>query len=176
MKLKNLVLVAVMCALAVVFTLTIRIPAFTFLTYDPKDVVIVMVGFMLGPWWALAASFITALTELCLIGDTGLIGFFMNFIASAAYAFTAGLIYVKLHTRKGAIAALISGTLVMTVVMILWNYLVTPFYMGLPRSEVAKLLIPVFLPFNVIKGIVNSIITILLYKPLVGALRKGNIL
>ena len=176
MKLKNLVFVAVMCALAVVFTLVCRIPVFTFLTYDPKDVVIVMIGFMLGPLWALVSAFVTALVELLIIGDTGLIGFFMNFIGSAAYSVTAGIVYKKMHTRKGAFVSLVLGTLVMTVFMILWNYLVTPFYMGVERSEVVKLLVPVFLPFNVFKGIANSIITMLIYKPLVRALRKGNVL
>ena len=176
MKLKNIVLVAVMCALAIVFSITVRIPAFGFLTYDPKDVVLVIVGFMLGPLWALAAAFITALTELCLIGDTGIIGFFMNFIAAAAYSFTAGMVYKKIHTRKGAVLSLVLGTISMTVFMLLWNYIVTPFYMGMPRGEVAKLLIPVFLPFNMVKGALNSLVTMLLYKPLVKALRKGNIL
>ena len=165
-----------MCALAVVFTLVCRIPVFTFLTYDPKDVVIVMIGFMLGPLWALVSAFVTALVELLIIGDTGLIGFFMNFIGSAAYSVTAGIVYKKMHTRKGAFVSLVLGTLVMTVFMILWNYLVTPFYMGVERSEVVKLLVPVFLPFNVFKGIANSIITMLIYKPLVRALRKGNVL
>ena len=58
--------------------------------------------------------------------------------------------------------------------MMLWNYLVTPIYMGYPREAVAKLLLPVFLPFNLLKSVLNAAITFLLYKPVVTALRKSG--
>lgn len=53
--------------------------------------------------------------------------------------------------------------------------MVTPLYMGYPREAVVKLLLPAFLPFNLLKGGLNaSIITFLLYKPIVTALRKSG--
>ena len=58
--------------------------------------------------------------------------------------------------------------------MLLWNYYVTPLYMGYPREAVAKLLIPAFLPFNLLKGGLNMTITFFLYKPLVTTLRKAG--
>ncbi|MDL2214544.1 ECF transporter S component, partial [Clostridia bacterium OttesenSCG-928-O13] len=64
--------------------------------------------------------------------------------------------------------------LAMTGVMLLWNYFITPLYMGFPRDAVAAMLLPVFLPFNLIKGGLNAAITMLLYKPLVMALRKAG--
>jgi len=66
--------------------------------------------------------------------------------------------------------------LVMTVGMILWNYIVTPIYMKESREFVASLLVPVFLPFNMGKGIANSLIVLLIYKPIVRALRKTNLI
>ena len=59
-------------------------------------------------------------------------------------------------------------------VMLLWNYLVTPLYMGYPREAVVELLLPAFLPFNLLKGGLNASITFLLYKPIVTALRKSG--
>jgi len=58
--------------------------------------------------------------------------------------------------------------------MMVWNYLVTPLYMGYPREAVVELLIPAFLPFNLLKSGLNAGITFLLYKPVITALRKGG--
>ena len=64
----------------------------------------------------------------------------------------------------------------MTSVMLIWNYLITPFYMGYPREAVAELLLPAFLPFNLIKSGLNAAFTFLLYKPVITALRKSGYL
>ena len=59
--------------------------------------------------------------------------------------------------------------------MLLWNYLLTPIYMGYPREAVAAMLPTTFLPFNLIKGGLNAAITMLLYKPVVTTLRKAGL-
>ncbi len=64
----------------------------------------------------------------------------------------------------------------MTVCMLLWNYIITPFYMGVDRAVVAGMLIPTFLPFNLIKAGINLALSLLLYKPIVSALRLANLL
>ena len=48
--------------------------------------------------------------------------------------------------------------------------------MGYPREAVAELLLPVFLPFNLVKGGLNTAITLLLYKPVVTALRRAKLI
>ena len=83
-------------------------------------------------------------------------------------------IYKKKRTIMGAVVGLLAGCLLMVVVMLLWNYLITPIYMGYPREAVAELLLPAFLPFNLLKGGLNATITILLYKPVVTALRRAG--
>jgi hypothetical protein len=60
--------------------------------------------------------------------------------------------------------------------MLLWNYFIAPIYMRLPREEVANLLIPAFLPFNLLKGGLNAAITMLLYKPIKRALCKSHLM
>ena len=61
--------------------------------------------------------------------------------------------------------------------MLLWNYLITPLYMAnTSRQDVANMLVPVFLPFNVLKAGLNTAITLFLYKPLVTALRKARLI
>ena len=76
---------------------------------------------------------------------------------------------------KGAITGLIAGVLSATAIMILWNWLITPLYMHVPREMVVKMLIPTFLPFNLIKGGINATLAMLLYKPVVNALRRAKL-
>ena len=47
--------------------------------------------------------------------------------------------------------------------------------MGYPREAVAELLLPAFLPFNLLKGGLNTAVTLLFYKPVVTALRKAKL-
>ena len=64
----------------------------------------------------------------------------------------------------------------LVVVMLLWNYLITPLYMtGFSRADVAALLPTLFLPFNLAKGGMNMAATLLLYPPVVGALRRSGV-
>lgn len=76
---------------------------------------------------------------------------------------------------KGAVIGLLSGMAMMVGVMLLWNYYITPIYMGYPREAVKELLLPAFLPFNLIKGSINVVITFLLYRPIVVALHRANL-
>ena len=55
-----------------------------------------------------------------------------------------------IRDRKQAVVALVLGCLVMTVSMMVWNYFVTPIFMGMPRAAVAPMIFPIILPFNLI--------------------------
>ena len=117
-----------------------------------------------------------AVVEMFTVSDTGPIGCIMNVLATCAFCCTAAFVYKKFHTRKGAVIGLALGTVCLTVVMLLWNYLITPIYMGMDREEiVVPMLIPVFLPFNLVKGGLNMALILLLYKPVVTALRKARL-
>lgn len=172
---KELTTLAMLTAIAYVLVCTIRIPVVLFLKYEPKDVVITIGGFLLGPGAAMISSVVVSLIEMVTISDTGPIGAIMNFLSTCSFACLASLVYRRKHTQKGAITGLVVGSLTMTAIMLLWNYLVTPLYMGLPREEIAGLLVPAFLPFNLLKAGLNSAITLLLYKPLVTGLRKAGL-
>lgn len=173
---KKMVVLAVMAALAYIVMVVIKVPVVLFLKYEPKDVIITISGFMFGPLASLVTSAVVSLIEMVTVSDTGPIGALMNFIGTSAFACTAAIIYKKFHTIKGAFAGLCISTLFMTLVMLAWNYLITPLYMGMPRAAVAEMLLPYFLPFNLLKGSLNSALTMLIYKPLSNAMRKAHIL
>ncbi len=175
-KMKKLTTLAMLSAIAYVVMAVGRIPVVLFLKYDPKDVIITIGGFIFGPLSAFAISLLVSLIEMFTVSDTGFIGFVMNVISTCSFACTAAYIYERKRTLKGAIIGLISGVLLMTGVMLLWNYLITPIYLGYPREAVAKMLIPAFLPFNLLKGGLNAALTMLLYKPLVNSLRRSNLI
>ena len=173
---KELTMLAMISAIAYVLVTTIRIPVVLFLKYEPKDVIITIGGFLMGPCAVLITSGVVSLIEMFSISDTGIIGCIMNFLSTCSFACVAALVYKKNHTIKGAITGLICGTAFMVAAMMLWNYMITPLYMtGTSRSDIAGMLVPVFLPFNLIKAGLNSSITLLLYKPLVNGLRKAGL-
>ena len=174
---RELTTLAMLTAIAYALVCTVRIPIVLFLKYEPKDVVITIGGFLMGPMAVLISSSVVALIEMFTISDTGLIGCIMNFLSTCAFAIPAALIYKHRHTIAGAITGLVTGTVVMVITMLLWNYLITPLYMtGTSRSDVAGMLVPVFLPFNLLKAGLNSSFILLLYKPLVVSLRKAGLL
>ncbi len=146
-----------------------------FLSFDLKDVIIVIAGFIFGPLAAVLITVVVSLVEMVTISTTGLIGFVMNVIQSCAFACTASAFYQKNRNMKSAVTGLVAGVLTMTAVMILWNWLITPLYMGVPREMVVKMLIPTFLPFNLVKGGINATLALLLYKPIVNTLRRAKL-
>ncbi|MBR2404981.1 MAG: ECF transporter S component, partial [Clostridia bacterium] len=74
-----------------------------------------------------------------------------------------------------AVGGLVVATLVLTALMLLWNYYITPIYMEIPRSVVVSMLPTVFLPFNLVKGFINSGLILLVYRPVVDTLRRTGL-
>ena len=174
---KKLAVLAMLTALAyVVMWMSKILPSVNdFLDFDFKHVVICIGGFIYGPVSAGLITVVVCFIEMITISGTGPWGCLMNIIGTASFCCTACYVYKKNHTMKGAVIGLSLGVIVMTALMLLWNYLVTPIYQGMPRSAIADMLVPVFLPFNLVKGGMNMAATLLLYKPVVGALRHARL-
>ncbi len=172
---KKTVLIGMLAAIAYIMVFLFRIPVVMFLKYEPKDVIITIGGFLLGPMAAFLTSLVVSLVEMLTISETGPIGALMNLLSTCSFACTAAILYKRRHTLGGAILGLSVGSVVMIIIMLLWNWLITPLYMGQPREAVEALLIPAFLPFNALKAGLNSALTLLLYKPLVSALRRTGL-
>ena len=177
MSTKKITTVGLLCAMAIVANLLVHfplVPAAGFLSYDPKDIVIVIGGFIYGPMTSFIMSAITSFLEMMYRGDT-LIDVLMNVISTCAFVCPAAYFYKKNHTKKGALVGLGTGIILTTLCMLLWNYIITPIYYGMPREDVIAILLPGILPFNLIKSGLNSGITLFLYKPIVTILRSTNL-
>ena len=141
------------------------IPAAPFLEYEPGDIPALIATFLYGPSAGLIVtvliSFIQALT---VSATSGIIGAIMHVIATGTMVIVAGIIYKKYHTLKGGIAALIVGSISMTLIMIPLNLFFTTIFLGVPISTVKDMIIPIIIPFNLIKSFINSVLTLILYK------------
>lgn len=173
---KQLTTLAVFAAVAFVSMLVIKIPIVQWLKYEPKDIILVIASFIFGPAAGFLAIVAVSVVEMLVISDTGLIGLAMNILASSTFCVTSSFIYSRRRTLSGAVIGLAAGSILTIAAMLLWNWLITPLYMGVPRDVVAGMLLPVFLPFNAIKAAINAAATLLLYNPIVTALRKAHLI
>lgn len=172
---KRLVGMAMFAALAYGVTFVFRIPV-EFLTFDAKDAVLTIASFIYGPVSAIIMSLIPALIEFITISSTGFWGFLMNFASSACFSFTASVIYKYKRSFNGAIIGLYASVLATTALMMVLNILVTPIYMKVPREVVLNLLPTLLLPFNFAKALMNSAITMLIYKPVSIAMKRAKLI
>ena len=175
----TIVLAALFSALAYLTVFIFRvpiIPAVGFLKYEAKDAVLALEALILGPIPAACSSFVISLIEMVTVSTTGPIGAVMNFLSSMAFVLPVGIIYSKKRTLSAAVIGLACAVVSETVIMLLWNYLISPIYMGISREAIVELLLPGFLPFNAIKSLINAALTFILYKPLITVLRKAGLL
>lgn len=182
---QKIVGISVFSALAFVVALVCNVipPVAGFLSLDAKDAVISIAAFIYGPISGVIIAFIAALIEFLTFSTTAWYGFLMNFASSAVFSLSAAAIYKLRRTQSGALAGLLCAVVTTTAVMLLLNNFVTPIYLrdfvGMPESAatqtVIELLPTVLLPFNFAKALLNTGITIFLYKPIISALRRTGL-
>lgn len=186
-KTRSTVIVAMMSAVAlVVYYLDFPVPLMPgFIKLDFSNVFSLIAGFSLGPAAGVVVSLIKNILHLIIkgFGTTMGIGDIFDFVTSAAFAFTAAMIYKKNRTFKGAIKGCILGTIVFTLISLPLNYFITyPIYakafggmkaiMGayqaiMPGVKNLFAALCIFnVPFTLLKGVICALITVFIYKPL----------
>lgn len=167
-KTKTITQLAVLAAMSVLLVYLVHFPIFPaapFLEYDPADIPILIGAFMFGPIGGLVLTAIVSILQgLTISSASGIIGIMMHFFATGSFVLVAGNIYKRVHSRKGAIVGLVFGAFAMTITMIIWNLIFTPLFMGTPIEAVKAMIIPVIIPFNLIKTGTNALVTFIVYK------------
>lgn len=147
-----------------------------FLTFDIKDTIVCLSAMIFGPAAGVSIALLVALIEMITVSGTGIWGFIMNFSSTAVFSAVASCVYMYLpkfkKTIKGAIMGLLLAVLTSTMTMMLLNIFVTSIYLGVEREAVFKMLVPVLLPFNFSKSLLNAACVMLLYKPIKEVLKK----
>lgn len=165
---KKMTTMAMLAALSLIFMLIIRfpiIPAAPYLEYEPADVPILIGGFVYGPVAGIIIAGVAALIQaLTVSAASGWVGFIMHIIATGTLV-TVSATYYKCHkTHVGAIIGLALGCLAMTAIMIPTNLVISVNFWGMTLEAVKAIIIPILIPFNLIKSGVNSVIVLLIYK------------
>jgi riboflavin transporter FmnP len=178
--------VAILSALAAVimfFDFAIPFLGPVFLKLDFSDIPALVGAFALGPIAGVMIEFLKIVLNLLLEGsDTIGIGELANFLIGAAFVLPASLIYFHRKTKNMALLGLTAGIVCMTLTGVLLNlFLLLPAYAGVMNMTMDELIrsfsvaIPYItdlttgillgiIPFNLFKGIVISVVVMLLYK------------
>ncbi len=174
---RKLVSMALLCALAYAAVVLSRMlpPITLWLKYDPKDCILAIGGMLYDPLSAVLMSVVVSFVEYFTVSDTGLIGMLMNILSSLLFILPAAFLYRRRRTLSAAVIGLIIGVVLATGGMLLWNWLISPLYTGWEREAIEELLLPAFLPFNLLKTSLNAVLTVLLYKHVVSALRAAHL-
>lgn len=147
-----------------------------FLSIDAKDAVIAIASFIYGPLTAPIISLIVSFIEFISISTTGFWGLIMNFIGSSVFSLTASLIYKYRKSFNGALIGFSIAVVLTTAAMVALNPIIVPLYSGAPREVVISMIPGVLLPFNFAKTLMNSALAMLLYKPMINALRSAGMI
>ena len=194
-KTRKLVEIGMLGAIATVlmlFEFPIPFIAPPFYELDFSEVPVLVGAFALGPMAGATIELVKILINLLINGTaTAFVGEIGNYLLGCSFIIPAALIYKKHKTKKNALIAMIIGTIVMTVFGCFLNaYVLLPTYataFGMPIdaivgmgsainaniNDVMTFVIIAVAPFNIIKGIVVSLITLLIYKH-ISPILKGN--
>ena len=174
----------------------VEIPLFFapgFYKLDLSEMPILICTFYLGPVAGVAAELVKVLVKLLLKGTTtAFVGDFANFAVGCSFVLPASVIYHARPGRRTALVGMAAGTLAMTVFGSLFNavYLLPKFaeLYGIPMetivsmgtavnasiTDAATLVLFAVVPFNLLKGVVVSALTFVLYKRISPILHKND--
>ena len=163
----------------------------SFYELDLSDLCALVGSFALGPLAGVLIQLLKNILNIFLTGTPTLtVGEISNFIVGCSFVLPASIIYKYNRTRKGAIIGMIVGTIVLASAGSLVNlYILIPTYVkvaNLPLEQIVQmgnavnknitslntLILYAVIPFNLLKGIIISVITSLIYKKISKLLKK----
>ncbi|WP_419880363.1 ECF transporter S component [Peribacillus sp. B-H-3] len=137
------------------------IPAAPYLKFEPSDIPLMIATIVYGPVAGLMALTVKNLIFFITNGSS-IFGIFMNFCASATFLLVMSFVNKKINIVVSGVA----GSIAMALIMIPLNMMIVPIEFGTPFKEVQSLLLPVYIPFNLIKGVLNTVFFVILWSVL----------
>ena len=196
-RLNKLIIAAMLSALAAAlmfFEIPLPFVAPDFYKLDFSEIPVLIGGFSLGPVWAIVIEFVKILLKFVIKGTmTAGVGELANFLMGCAFVVPAALFYKWKKTRVTALLGMGIGTVAMAAAAVVLNaYLLLPAYAAafkMPMEafvEMGTLINPgidgllsfvilAVAPFNLIKGVLVSVLVFLLYKPLSRLIKNKNV-
>lgn len=172
---KSFVAIGMLSSLSFVLMLIkFPIPPFpAYLTVDFSDIPALIAALMFGPLAAIIVELIKNMIDYLMVGsEAGIpIGNFANFIAGIVFVLPTYYVFKKLKMKWGLAVSLIIGTIFMAVFMSILNYVaILPAYTLLlgwdpmSTSDLRQLVVVAILPFNLVKGLIVTVIFLLIYS------------
>ena len=161
---RQLVTMALLCAIGVLLSFIEfpLIPGVTWLKYDASAMPAMVCGFAFGAGGGLAVGIAGAIIHGILMADFS--GAVMNILVVIGFVVPASLIYRQGRTFPRAIIGLIASVICAVIMAIVGNLVITPAYLGVPMDAVIAMILPILVPFNLAKGIINAVLTLAVYK------------
>lgn len=161
---RQLVTMSLLCAIGVMLSFIEfpLLPAAPFLKFDASIMPAMVCGFAYGPAAGLACGIVGAVIHGIIMADYW--GAIMNVLVIIGYVLPAALIYRKMRTMKGAVLGLAAAVACSIVMAIVGNLAITPIYLNTPVEVVVGMIVPVLVPFNIVKALINSVLTLVVYK------------
>lgn len=161
---RQLVTMSLLCAIGVLLSFIEfpLLPAAPFLKFDASIMPAMVCGFAYGPAAGLACGIVGTIIHGIIMADYW--GAIMNVLVIIGYVLPAALIYRKMRTMKGAVLGLAAAVACSIVMAIVGNLAITPIYLNTPVEVVVGMIVPVLVPFNIVKALINSVLTLIVYK------------
>ncbi len=161
---RQLVTMALMCAIGTLLSFVEfpLLPGVTWLKFDASNMPAMVAGFAYGPAGGVAVGIVTAIIHGLLMAD--FTGALMNILVVTCFVLPASLMYKKNRTYKFAIIGLVLSIIAGILGAVVGNLLLTPTWLGVPFDVVVAMVIPVLIPFNALKGLLNAVLTLIIYK------------
>lgn len=157
---------ALFCALAFVLTF-VEIPIFPpapWLMYDPSGIVAFVVALAFGP--STGAIVVILPWVLKTLFSFNVWGHLMAIVAGVALCVPAAIIARRVGGTRGLIAGMVVGAVIALAACIGGNIVVTPLYTAVSTADVIAMIVPILLPFNALKIVINCVVTALIQKPI----------
>ena len=148
-------------AMAVSFIEIPLMPAAPWLKYDPSGIVCILAGFAFGPSGAVIVSVLGFVPHL-FVNPLGAV---MAILVALGYSLPVAFIYRRRSTRTGALTGILLGAAVALAAAIVGNLFITPLYAHMSMQQVASMIVPILLPFNLLKFAINGVVSFLCYRP-----------
>ncbi|KON87193.1 riboflavin transporter FmnP [Sporosarcina globispora] len=174
LNIKAMVAIGMLSSISyVLLLLNFPIPPFPqFLMIDFSDIPALIAALIFGPAAGVLVELIKNILDYFMTGSaTGVpVGHIANFAAGILFVLPTYYMYSKLKNKKGMTFGLVIGTIVMAVIMSVLNYFVIlpayTFFLNFPAMsapEMRTMIVTGILPFNIVKGLIISIVFMLIF-------------
>ncbi|SFA98091.1 MULTISPECIES: ECF transporter S component [unclassified Bacillus (in: firmicutes)] len=187
MNVRTMVSIGMLSSIAyVLMLLNFPLPPFpNFLMIDFSDLPALVATLVFGPLAGILVELFKNVLDYMMTGSaTGVpVGNIANFVAGILFILPTYYIYQKLKTKKGMSLALAAGTIFMGVLMSVLNYYVFlpayTFFLNAPAMsgpETRQFVVNAILPFNVVKGLIISVIFMAIFAKMQTWINKQTVI